>query len=398
MTEITPYEPSVELIRPFEKLNRSLGGVAAVVDHMDHGLAVEIVDVSLEVVELEINEAEFLVDFFEAVRGKHQLDLDSSVFEVGGLFYGAIDKQVEDIYSDIDGVHGLVEGCTFSATLIQPSLFGRVKELTVMQDGYRYVNTVSSPEKRFTRNIGKLTDNLISLVEAPSGELAQRALDLKQQKLQAQEAAILQARSGGPVRPISTKQKVDNGNYQLRKSKTRRAETPEAETEVVAGEMPDKLELKFDWMDEPSQFTVNTLDGVAVIDAIHDRVRGISDGIEKSDPTYTARFESLIYKHARKIASGSLPWTHRGNIKRSESTGTGVYGDATIWHSYDKTPNAPKIFYAVLPAPDEVTSVGGVEYMMVLLAKTDKAHEIETIVQVAGKTRKQLKSTKAGSI
>jgi hypothetical protein len=86
-------------------------------------------------------------------------------------------------------------------------------------------------------------------------------------------------------------------------------------------------------------------------------------------------------------------------IKNKPSDMRDGYKKTSIWYSFNVSPNAPRLYFTVLPAPSNIdNNVGADDLMLVVMAETDKANQIDIFKRFTTKSHTALVNQGAGSI
>ena len=165
-----------------------------------------------------------------------------------------------------------------------------------------------------------------------------------------------------------------------------------------------------EWL-EPRERTVTELiapsGSVYILDGISDELTGIRDETFFKNKELEHKILVKIDTAADKIAQGNLPWNTFNGFKRLERGNgkSGLNNDEAIYYIYDKSPNAPRIYFTMKKAGDlEVVEAGKTpilkpeQWCMTIVAITDKDQQIAVLKQLTGRSTKQLRAGGAGSI
>lgn len=163
-------------------------------------------------------------------------------------------------------------------------------------------------------------------------------------------------------------------------------------------------QFEFQWLEaQPAQ-----LDVVRYSDVIHiDLVRALSppldrlaDSLDRNPINQRGhdKYEAIADHLAKRIAGGVMPWESANSIKRekSKSRTSGRDYPEAIWYTFDKSPNAPRVYFTVGPE-EAVEGDSRPCRQLVILAETDKAHQIETLSEFTGFSVKRLRGQGAGA-
>lgn len=138
-----------------------------------------------------------------------------------------------------------------------------------------------------------------------------------------------------------------------------------------------------------------------------DRVHALSSSLQKiavsldRNPINSQghdKYEAIVDHLARRIARGVMPWESANSIKREKSkirNADKCYPEA-IWFSFDRSPNAPRVYFT-LSQEQSVEDDSRPCRQLIILAETDKAHELEVLSELTGLGVKRLRSQGAGA-
>lgn len=173
--------------------------------------------------------------------------------------------------------------------------------------------------------------------------------------------------------PVVTKENGETSitTEKLKKEMTLDDETREVDvTEYMNGEVGISL---FKFMTRKVQKIANSLD----------RGRKNQDGLD--------RYENEIHKAAMRMAGGIMPWESSNSVKRA----TGSDSEVEVWYTFDISPNAPRVYFRV---SEEKIVDGKPHRDVIVVAETDKQHQLRVLSALTGKSQKTLKAEGAGSV
>ncbi len=168
-----------------------------------------------------------------------------------------------------------------------------------------------------------------------------------------------------------------------------------------------EIELVFPWIGEdPKPYDVTLIKGdernVYIVNAQEPKAEEISDKVKKGLSKNEAGldvFEQEIAQRAKALASGIMPYEDNAVKRLSKTDMRENYKGMSIWYSFDKSPNAPRTYFTVKPAPKKLgDSVKDDDVLLVVLGETDKARQIALLQRFTTFSRSVLKKNGAGSV
>jgi hypothetical protein len=168
------------------------------------------------------------------------------------------------------------------------------------------------------------------------------------------------------------------------------------------------VELEFPWVANTKEYPVQVLKGsdrnIFVVNAQEPKVATLSTEVKTGLPKNEAGqdvFDISILHRARTLAAGIMPHVDPSvrRIKNKQSDLRDSYKKTTIWYPFDISPNAPRLYFTVKPAPKNLgENIGPDDLLLVVLAESDKAHQIDVLKRFTTKSHKALVQQGAGSI
>lgn len=168
------------------------------------------------------------------------------------------------------------------------------------------------------------------------------------------------------------------------------------------------VELEFPWITDISEYPVQVLRGndrnIYVVNAQEPKIAAISNEVKTGLPKNDAGldvFDISIMHRANSLAAGIMPHLDPSvrRIRNKQSDLREAYKKTTIWYPFDISPNAPRLYYTVKPAPKTLgEDVDAEDLLLIVLAETDKAHQIDVLKRFTTKSHKALVQQGAGSV
>jgi hypothetical protein len=192
---------------------------------------------------------------------------------------------------------------------------------------------------------------------------------------------------------------------------TQTSQKPEA-VKVVKERVEDRaisefLTLDFPWMEEghnvfrPKRYA-DTND-VLVVTALRTNLAVLASRLQGESPSNADgrdKYQADIHELAKKISSDIMPYrTTNGmvsvNIKDQDRKPE--YVGVPIWFTFDKSPNAPRIYYT-LKRTGEITEEGREQFLLVILGITDMQNQEEFFKTISTKSLRQLRREGVGAV
>lgn len=285
--------------------------------------------------------------------------------------------------------------------------------------------------KKVSRKVRNLNALLEELAQNPEATIVRTLLETQGEELERLRARVVAAVDDNLVR-------VNGGLLTKlpKKSKTRHSESPmiknsfvdtrgssksepkpeyEVDAEKELSVRQETIDVSFPWINEGKATTVQAeiigQNGhrVVVAHAISQgRLSDIAEVSRLKSPSSEAApnmYDQIEQTLARRVIAGIMPYENANGAKGIKTSSGTPYGYASIWYTFDRSPNAPRVYFTLKNADevmkgDELSRLGlpkeGV--VIAIVAETDKAHQIDVLRILTGKRRQELRKAGAGSV
>lgn len=178
--------------------------------------------------------------------------------------------------------------------------------------------------------------------------------------------------------------------------------TEEQQPEATAVSKRMQL-LEFAWLgQEPVEVEIVRYSQVIHVDRVHALsapLSKIAKTIDRNPVNHQGfdKYEAITDHLANRIACGIMPWESSTSVKRMKSKALTDKGyPETVWYNFDLSPNAPRVYFTLGPERP-VSGDPRPCRQLIILAETDKAHQIEVLRELTGRSVRTLRSQGAGA-
>lgn len=371
-----------------------------------------------------------------------------------GRFESTIDAQVEtaiEVPVDQAEVAELVNDFAKPITDLTKEIYELIPRVSFEADGsrrkaaialarYVFKGTIKTEERVFRINdfaaqderdrqlakkSRKLQETLTSLIEDPVGFFAslylaahtdgitEHAQDTIEWNIAQRNAEILNTSGLTVYRPYH-EEREEVTSAENKAVVEREEPTPEPTPEQPDHQAVGLVEMNFPWVSDESELaglSVVRSNGqeVYLTRAMIPKFAAISVAVRENSPRDRdglCKYERIIRHHARRLAEGDRPYKNTNSVRSLRGAN---FGDLPIWYTHDISPNSPRIYFTLKKLgelTDQTTAIlagrqnpiNPDQLCMVILAETDKAHQLEVVKTMTGRGHKNLRRGGVGSI